>query len=219
MLMRREGFLESQSLEISSELVNLFEKRRSTRVFSGEKIPEEIINNAIKIAGLSPSGANKQPWHFAKITDSQTIKEIRKLSEQREREFYLEKPNEKWIEDLKHLNVNEDKSFLDKASHIIPVFFKNSQIENGEISKNYYAKESVGIATGMLLSALHLMGAQTLTYTPSKMAFIRDFLKLDKDYKAFMIIIVGISPKEYEVPEITKKSIKEISRTYQLGLD
>lgn len=216
MLMKRLDFNIENSLEISKGLVSSFKKRRSTRVFTGQKIPEEIIDNAIRVAGLAPSGANKQPWHFAKISDKKTIKKVRVLSEKREREFYIEKPNQKWIDDLKHLNVSEDKSFLDNASHIIPVFYENSNIIDGEISKNYYAKESVGIATGMLLSALHLTGVQTLTYTPTKMSFMRELLGLDKSFKVFMVIIVGISPGEYQVPDITKKSLSEISRTYSI---
>ncbi|MEE3077790.1 MAG: nitroreductase family protein [Bdellovibrionota bacterium] len=214
--MKRLDFNIENSLEISKGLVSSFEKRRSTRVFSGQKIPEEIIDNAIRVAGLAPSGANKQPWHFAKISDKRTIKKVRELSEIREREFYIEKPNQKWIDDLKHLNVDEDKSFLDNASHIIPVFYENTSVIDGELSKNYYAKESVGIATGMLLSALHLTGVQTLTYTPIKMSFMRDFLGLDKSYKIFIVIIVGISPREYEVPDIVKKSINEISSIYSI---
>ncbi len=213
----KNKFNEDRSLKISHDLVNIAKKRRTTRVFTGEVVSDELIDNAIRIAGLAPSGANKQPWFFCKISDASLKREIRLLSEKREREFYIEKPNKKWIEDLKQFHTSEDKSFLESASHLIPIFYKNTEVDkDGDVSKNYYAKESTGLACGMLINTLHLIGLQTLTYTPTKMTFLRDLLQLHKSYVPFMMIVIGVAPDRYEVPKISKKSLSDISKSYIL---
>ncbi len=205
--------------EISKELVQIFKKRRTTRIYEGFTVPDEIIDRALEIAGSAPSGANKQPWLFCKISSGDQKREIRQLSEVREKEFYVDKPNFKWLADLKQFNTDENKGFLENASHLIPVFYKNSEIlDCGERSKNYYAKESTGIACGMLISALHLFGLQTLTYTPSKMSFMREYLGIDSSYISFMMIVVGVAPQKYLVPDIKKKTLSEISKNYVLEI-
>lgn len=211
---KRGSFDHNLAKNISHQLVGLFKKRRTIREYTGEKIDEEIIDNALHIAGSAPSGANKQPWLFCKVSDRELIRQIRILSEKEEEDFYVNKPNKKWINDLKHLHTNEDKKFLDNASHLIPIFYQNTENINGDKKKNYYAKESTGLAAGMLISALHLSGLATLTYTPKRMNYIKNILDIDPSYNAFMIVVVGISPEKVSVPVITKKSLEDISRSY-----
>lgn len=210
----RNEFDHNLSLNISQKLVRLFKKRRTTRTYSGEKIPEEIIDNAIQVAASAPSGANKQPWLFCKVSDPILKNYIRVLSEEVELDFYKNKPNQKWLKDLSHLHTNEDKSFINDASHLIIIFYKNIDKSNGEVSKNYYAKESTGIATGMLLSSLHLSGINSLTYTPKNMHYLNDALEIDKEYRAMMIVVAGIAPKQYQVPLIDKKGFDEVCKSF-----
>ena len=209
----KNNYCPKNSFQVSSTLLETYKKRRSTRAYSGEIIPEETIQNAIKIAGSAPSGANKQPWMFYSVSDLKSKNEIKALAEKEEIDFYQLKPNKTWIEDLKHLHTNEDKSFLSDASHLIPVFYKNINPEDK--SKNYYAKESVGIATGFLLSALHLSGISTLTYTPKHMKFLKSYLDVPAEYHAFMVIVAGIPPKEYGVPTIEKKTLDDIYKIHK----
>ena len=203
------------SLEISRSLGSIYEKRRTVRNFSQTKPDEEIILNAIDAARFSPSGANKQPWSFCLIKADEIKKEIRQLSEKEERKFYYENPNEKWVKDLKHLHTNDTKEFLTDAPYLIVIFYRNSEIlESGERSCNYYAKESVGIATGMLISALHLCGLSTLTYTPSRMQFLSTLLNRPKEERAFMLLATGLPKDETKVPMIEKKTLDQILTIY-----
>lgn len=210
----RKQFDEKLSLNISQKLVSLFRKRRTTRSFNGDLIPEEIINNAIEIAASAPSGANKQPWLFCKVSDPLLKHKIRLLSEGVEYDFYKKRPNKTWLKDLEHLHTNENKSFIDQASHLVIIFYKNMEKNKDEISKNYYAKESTGIATGMLLSSLHLSGINTLTYTPKNMQYLNELLDIDKDYRSMMIVVCGIAPEKYQVPVINKKGFEEVCKIY-----
>ena len=202
------------SKNISNDLVKIFKKRRTIREYTGEKVNEEVIDNALRIAGSAPSGANKQPWLFCKISNKKIIHHIRLLSEHEEDDFYVKRPNYNWIEDLKHLHTNEDKKFLDNASHLIPIFYRNFDLLDGHKKKNYYAKESTGVAVGMLISALHLSGLATLTYTPKRMNYLKKLLNLDESYQSFMIVVVGVAPEKTQVPSITKKELSQISKSY-----
>ncbi|MBD66046.1 MAG: nitroreductase family protein [Halobacteriovoraceae bacterium] len=207
---KRKKFQVEQSRAIAQELLDIFRARRSTRDFVSEKIDDEIIENAIRVAGTAPSGANKQPWHFVSVGDENIKSDLRLAAKKQELDFYINRPNQQWLKDLKHIHTNEDKEFLLHASHYICVFYRNTDEEG----KNYYAKESTGLATGMLISALHLSGVSCLTYTPKNMNFMRESLNLPKDFKPFMMIVAGIPPENLEVPVLKQKSLDQISDFY-----
>ncbi len=212
----RPPFQEEHSHQISQELVSIFEKRRTIREFSQQKPASNIIKNAIKVASLAPSGANAQPWDFALIENKALKEEIRRLSEIEENQFYHSNPNEKWINDLKHLHTDEKKQFLTDAPYLIVIFYSHFHLDqNAQKKTHYYAKESVGLATGMLLSALHLSGLNTLTYTPKRMQFLNPLLDKPKTQRAFMIIATGLASDEARVPLINKKTIDEVVSYYK----
>lgn len=205
---------ELAALKISRELTKIFTRRRTIRQFSLEKPDRELIENAVDVARLSPSGANKQPWTFAIIESPEIKNEIRTLSEIEEQRFYIEKPNKKWIEDLKHLHTNGEKEFLTQAPYLIVIFYSHFSWQEKEKSTNYYAKESAGIATGMLISALHMCGLSTLTYTPKRMQFLTTLLDRPAEERPFMLLGVGKPNQEATVPTISKKSLQEVMKIY-----
>ena len=205
---------ENESVEISRSLLNQFKKRRTIRDFKTDKFNKEIILNAIQIAGLAPNGANKQPWSFVLIESSEMKSRIRNESEKHEYDFYNIKKPKKWLNDLKHLHTDENKFFLTDAPYLIPVFSKSYEKVNSEIKGNYYVKESVGIAVGFLISALHQSGISTLTYTPSKMNFLKSMLNRPEEEKLFMLIAVGLPKTGTMVPTITKKPLDQILTEY-----
>lgn len=208
-------FKEATSLEVSRELVPIFERRRTIRHFSSEKPNRELVVNAIKVAGLAPSGANKQPWSFVLIENPKVKEHLRELAEIEEHRFYVEKPNQQWIKDLSHLHCKKEKEFMTQAPYLVAIFYRHFDLtETGEKSTNYYAKESAGIATGMLISALHLSGLSTLTYTPKRMTFLADELGRPAHERTFMLLGVGLPHEQAEVPVITKKSLQDICDTY-----
>ncbi len=211
----KPNFCSKRSVDISKDLAAVFTRRRTIRDFSSAYPPEEVVLNAIDVARLAPSGANKQPWSFSLIKAPDLKEEIRKLSEAEEHRFYVEKPNEKWIKDLSHLHTKEEKEFLTKAPYLIVIFYKHFDLEeDGEKSTNYYAKESAGIATGMLISALHLSGLSILTYTPKRMQFLGKLLNRPSQERPFMLLGVGLPEEGVQVPVISKKSQQDIMTTY-----
>ena len=153
-------------------------RRRTVRAFSAEPVAEEVIRDCIRAAGSAPSGANKQPWHFAAVADPEVKRQIRKAAEVEEQAFYSGRAPQAWLDDLAPLGTDADKPFLETAPWLIVIFAERFEEDaEGGKHKNYYVSESVGIATGMLLSALHNAGLATLTHTPSPMAFLRDILE------------------------------------------
>ena len=185
------------------------ENRRTVRDFSNEAIPLEAIENAVRIAVSAPSGANKEPWTFAIVTDKKTKKKIRIAAEKEEKEFYTHRATREWLEDLNPFATDWQKPFLETAPYIIVVF---KQIyEDGVKSKrkNYYVNESVGIAAGFLLMALHQIGLVVLTHTPSPMGFLEKILHRPKNERAFLLIPVGYPHKETEIPVLRKKPFSE----------
>lgn len=202
------------SLEISHRIAEVFKYRRTIRQFSSQVPHQTTLLNAIDVARLAPSGANRQPWSFSLIKSEGIKKEIRRLAELEEKNFYVDRPNQQWIEDLKHLHTHIEKPFLTEAPYLIVIFHKHFDMENGEKKVNYYAKESVGISTGMLISALHLSGLSVLTYTPKRMGFLTTLLGRPKEEKPFMLLAVGLPHEESQVPIITKKTLDEITSIY-----
>ena len=191
---------------------NLMQKRRSVREFSSEEIPIEIIKNCIKAAGSAPSGANKQPWHFVIVKSAEAKKEIRTEAEKEEQEFYNGKAPTEWLKDLEPFETNEQKPFLEQAPYLIAIFEEKYSVDlNGVQHKNYYTKESVGIATGILISALHNSGLATLTHTPSPMNFLNKILARPKNEKPFLLLVVGYPKEGTKVPNIKRKEFNEIA--------
>ena len=187
-------------------------RRRSVRHFSDRPVEREIIENAIKSAGSAPSGANKQPWHFA-VAESTDIKAlIRKAAEAEEHDFYNGRAPQSWLDDLKVFETNESKPFLETAPYLIAVFLQRNTVdEDGTKHKNYYMPESVGIATGMLITALHVSGLATLTHTPSPMKFLNEIFARPSNEKPFMLIVAGYPVEDVTVPDIERKSFDEIA--------
>lgn len=185
--------------------------RRSVRDFSRDDFPIDIIKNCIKSASTAPSGANKQPWHFVIVKDPKIKRKIRKAAEIEEKEFYGRRAPKEWLDDLNQFGTDWNKPFLEEAPYLIVIFSKKFDInDDGTNKKNYYVSESVGIASGLLLTALHNAGLVTLTHTPSPMAFLSDILNRPPSDKPYLIIPVGFPSENAEVPNIKKKTFKEI---------
>lgn len=214
---KNQSIDEKGSLEVSRELPQLFKRRRTIRKFSSHKPSQELIENAISVGKLSPSGANRQPWHFCLVSSQELKENMRRLAEEEEYRFYVENPNKRWLNDLKHLHTNEEKAFLTEAPYLIVIFYSHFDYcqESQEKQTNYYAKESVGIATGMLISALHLSGLSTLTYTPKRMLFLNKLLFRPEFERPFMVLGVGYPDDETQVPVLSKKSLNQVMTIFK----
>lgn len=197
----------------SADFLELMKRRRTVRDFSDRAVPREVIENAILTAGRAPSGANKQPWHFAAISDPLMKAQFREAAEQEEREFYGGRASEDWLEDLVPFGTDEHKPFLETAPWLIAVFRQSYGLneETGERSKNYYVHESAGLAAGFLIAALHNAGLATLTHTPSPMGFLNDLCGRPKNEHATMLVVTGYPADKVTVPDIGKKPLDEIS--------
>jgi len=187
-------------------------RRRSVREFSDRPVPEAVIKNAILAAGTSPSGANQQPWHFVVVSEPEKKREIREAAEKEEREFYQGRAPYEWLRVLEPLGTDENKPFLEIAPYLIVVFLKKTTTdESGIVHKNYYPTESVGIATGILITALHLSGLATLTHTPSPMKFLNKILARPDSERPFLILVTGYPSSEAMVPMISKYQLDQIA--------
>jgi nitroreductase len=186
--------------------------RRSVRDFSDREVPLEIIEQCLLTAGSAPSGANRQPWHFAVVSDPARKREIREGAEEEEREFYQRRAPQDWLDALAPLGTDEHKPFLEIAPYLIVIFGQKFEVDGaGKKHKNYYVPESVGIATGLLIAALHNAGLATLTHTPSPMKFLNRILERPNTEKPAMILVVGYPAEGAEVPDITRKSLTDIA--------
>ena len=194
----------------SKEFLEGIVRRRTVRDFSDKSVPKDIIENCIKAAGSSPSGANHQPWHFAVVTDPDTKTDIRKAAEEEERLLYNERAPNEWLEALAPLGTDENKPFLEIAPYLIVIFAESYSLDtdNNKI-KNYYVSESVGIATGILITALHNAGLVTLTHTPSPLNFLRRILRRGKNERAFLILVTGFPAEDAKVPVLEKKNFED----------
>ena len=194
------------------EFYALMRKRRSVRDFSSAPVPREVIEDAIRTAGSAPSGANMQPWHFTVVESPEIKRRIRAAAEEEEREFYQRRASVEWLDALAPLGTDAHKPFLESAPYLIVIFLKKfSSGDAGEKLKNYYTSESVGIATGMLIAALHNAGVATLTHTPSPMKFLNEILGRPSTEKPYMILVAGMPAEGAEVPAIDKKPLEEIA--------
>ena len=188
------------------------QRRRTIRTFSTRPVPREIIEECLRAAGTAPSGANMQPWHFVVVSDPDVKKQIRAGAEKEEREFYERRAPEEWLEALAPLGTDWHKPFLEEAPYLIVIFgLSNTILPDGTKRKNYYVTESVGIATGMLIAALHHAGLASLTHTPSPMAFLNKILKRPTNERPFLVLVAGYPAEGTTVPDINKKSLDEIT--------
>jgi iodotyrosine deiodinase len=182
------------------------------RQFSARAVPQEIIQTCLRAAGTAPSGANLQPWQFVVVQDPAVKREIREAAEAEEREFYEHRAPPEWLAALEPLGTDWEKPFLETAPYLIAILYKNYDLlPDGRKVKNYYAIESVGIATGFLIAALHHAGLATLTHTPSPMAFLNEILNRPKNERPFLLLVAGYPAEDAQVPVITKKSLEEIA--------
>lgn len=205
---------DAAEMEIRSrDFLELMKTRRTVRQFSDDPVPEAVIRNAVLTAGRAPSGANKQPWHFAVIGDPAKKQALRDAAEEEERAFYSGRASEEWLKDLEPFGTDANKPFLETAPWLIVVFRQMYGLdpETGAREQNYYVHESVGLACGFLIAALHQAGLATLTHTPSPMTFLNELCERPKNERAIMVVVAGRPAKDAEVPVIDKKPLDEIS--------
>ena len=198
-------------VERSRAFLLQMKQRRTIRDFSDKTVPLEIIKNVVSTAASAPSGANKQPWHFVIVQDPAVKTKIRIAAEKEEKEFYAHRASKDWLEDLNQFGTDWHKPFLETAPYLIVVFKKNYDFTSDGKRKNYYVNESVGVASGFLLAALHNAGLATLTHTPSPMEFLENILNRSENEKAVLLIPVGYPADNAEVPILTKKSFNRIA--------
>ena len=187
-------------------------RRRTVREFSDRPVPRDLIEMALKAAGTAPSGANLQPWHFVVVSGPETKKKIREAAEVEEREFYEHRASAEWLAALAPLGTDEHKPFLETAPYLIAVFLqKYGELPDGRKVKHYYPTESTGLATGLLITALHRAGLATLTHTPSPMKFLNEILHRPKSERPFLLLVVGYPAEDARVPDIERKELDEFS--------
>lgn len=188
------------------------QRRRSVRTFSSRPVAREVVEDCLLTAGSAPSGANQQPWSFVVVSDLEIKQQIRQAAEKEEYEFYHAKAPKQWLDALSDLGTNEQKPFLEKAPYLIVIFSQTYGIQpDGEKVKHYYVRHSVGIATGMLITAIHNAGLVALTYTPPKMGFLREILTRPENEQPFLVLVVGYPAEGTKVPDITRKKLHEIA--------
>ena len=211
-----DTYIEYPLGEMKERAVNFrkqMQRRRTVRHFSDRPVPREIIEECLLTAGTAPNGANLQPWQFVVVSDPNVKRTIRTTAEEEEKEFYHRRAPQEWLEVLAPLGTDEHKPFLETAPYLIAIFGKNhSELPDGRNVKNYYVNESVGIATGMLITAIHNVGLASLTHTPSPMGFLNEILNVPPDSKPFLLLVVGYPAENAEVPVIEKKSLDEIAK-------
>ncbi len=201
--------------EIAKNFFLKMNSRRTVRHFTREKINKKDLEYCIRAAGTAPSGANKQPWFFAIVTDEKIKSQIRQAAEKEEKSFYEKRASSDFLKDLSPFKTNWQKPHLEEAAALIIIFSKSkNQIDSNEFERTYYARESTGIATGLLITALHQLGISTLTHTPNPMLFLNEILGRPKWEKPFLILAAGYQDRSIELPNIERKSFSDISTFY-----
>jgi iodotyrosine deiodinase len=191
---------------------DLMQARRTVRHFAATPVPREVIEHCLAAAGSAPSGANLQPWHFAVVTETTIKQRIREAAEAEEREFYARRAPQEWLDALAPLGTDASKPFLETAPYLIAIFSQAyAVLPDGRKVKNYYVQESVGIATGILITALHHCGLASLTHTPSPMGFLNEILGRPTNEKPFLLLVVGYPAADAMVPDISRKPLREIA--------
>lgn len=206
---------EPEMMDRARAFYDEMDRRRSTRVFSDRPVPRELIDLAIRTASTAPSGAHKQPWRFVVIGDPATKRRIRDASEAEEEKNYGGRMSEEWRETLEPLGTHADKRYLELVPWIVVVFEERYEIRpDGTTRHNYYVKESVGLACGLFVTALHHMGLTTLTHTPSPMQFLARLLERPANERPFILFPIGYPEPGSLVPDLTRKSLDEVMVTY-----
>jgi iodotyrosine deiodinase len=203
-----------EALRRSREFLELMSTRRSVRHFSSEPVPRELIDNAIRTAGSAPSGANQQPWTFVVVSDPELKQKLREAAEHEERLLYEERASDEWLAALEPIGTDSVKPHITDAPYVIVVFEQAYGLNpDGTRRKHYYVRESVGIATGLLLASLHAAGLATLTHSPSPMGFLKKLLDRPENERPFVLIPVGYPASDAEIPEfaLDEKGLEEIS--------
>lgn len=207
-----ESYSEDEMSVRAREYYAEVDRRRTVREFSDEPIPIGVIEDCLRAAGTAPSGAHRQPWHFVVVSDPARKAEIRAAAEAEEREFYGGRAPRDWLDALAPLGTNESKPFLETAPHLIAIFARSYGIgDDGDREKNYYVQESVGIATGILISALNHCGIACLTHTPSPMGFLNEILERPSNERPFLLLVVGHPAPGVTVPDLRRKPLEDIA--------
>ena len=208
----RESLADDQLIARAKQFHEKMARRRTVRDFSDRPVPRELIEHCLRTAGSAPNGANLQPWHFVAVSDPALKREIRVAAEAEEREFYEHRAPNEWLEALAALGTDAHKPFLEIAPWLIAIFSQPYRIlPDGRKLKHYYATESVGIATGFLVAAIHQAGLASLTHTPSPMGFLNKLLHRPAHEKPFLLLVVGHPAEGARVPDIQRKPLAEIS--------
>ena len=210
-----EGYREFPPEQMRAEaeaFLDRMRQRRTVRDFSDRPVPRDVLETCLLAAGTAPNGANRQPWRFVAVGDPGLKRRIREAAEAEEREFYGGRAPREWLDALSHLGTDQDKPFLERAPWLVVIFAESyERTERGDRIKNYYVTESVGIATGMLITALHHAGLATLTHTPSPMKFLNEILGRPENERPFLVLVIGYPEEGAVVPDITKKPLGEIA--------
>ncbi|MFM8533379.1 MAG: nitroreductase family protein [Acidimicrobiia bacterium] len=211
--LQRPAHVSSETIaERAGTFYDLMRTRRTVREFAATPVAREVIENCLLVAGSAPSGANLQPWHFVVVSDPAIKTRIRQAAEVEEREFYEQRAPQEWLDALAPLGTDANKPFLETAPYLIAIFSQSyGLLPDGRKVKNYYVQESVGIATGMLITALHHAGLASLTHTPSPMGFLNEILGRPANEKPFLLLVVGHPAADAQVPDITRKRLGEIA--------
>ncbi len=221
--MNADGFIpyeapryeDQEMVERSQSFYELMDQRRSVRQFSDKPVDRRVLENLIRTASSAPSGAHKQPWTFALISNAELKHRIRQLAEKQEFENYNGRMSDRWLEDLAQLGTNHIKEFLDIAPYLVVVFKKAYDFDQeGNKTQNYYVNESVGIAVGFLIAAIHYAGLVTLTHTPSPMNFLEKALERPANERAYLLIPVGHPAEDAEVPDLERKPLADVMADY-----
>ncbi len=203
---------EPEMLNRSASFLAEMTRRRTVRHFSDRAVPRAIIENAVRTAASAPSGANMQPWHFVCVKNQEVKRRIREAAEVEERAFYERRATKEWLAAVAPLGTTPDKPFLEEASWLIAIFLERSTLSHGgKTLKTYYARESIGIATGLLIASLHLSGVATLTHTPSPMRFLNEILGRPRNEEPFLLLVAGYPASEAKVPNISRKPLESIA--------
>tara|TARA_B110000091_G_C13774587_1_gene458260 strand:- start:568 stop:1230 length:663 start_codon:yes stop_codon:yes gene_type:complete len=212
---RQKELTNEEQLQKSELFYNLLDKRRSVREYSDKAIDIKVIENIIKTAGTAPSGAHKEPWTFCVVSNPELKSKIRSAAEEEEKKSYGGRMSDRWKADLEPLGTTWEKPFIEIAPYIIVVFKRVHETVGGEKRNNYYVNESIGIACGMLIAAIHNAGLVTLTHTPSPMNFLGKILNRPENERAYLLLPVGHPKNEAEVPDIHRKKLNELLVVYK----
>ncbi|MEO9966726.1 MAG: nitroreductase family protein [Reichenbachiella sp.] len=210
-----DRYEEAEMIQRSKDHYQWIDRRRTVREISDRPVPKEVIENIIMSASTAPSGAHKQPWTFCVVSNDVIKGKIRAAAEEEERESYANRMSDRWLDDLKPIGTDDVKPFIEKAPYLIVVFKRVfERDEEGKKHNNYYVNESVGIASGFLISAIHNAGLVTLTHTPSPMNFLQNILDRPDNERPFLLLPVGYAEEEVYVPRLTRKSLDEAAVFY-----